>query len=297
MQSGSNSVTTSPLLAQVLERKRLIYKSESKWKWALLNFIAAFALTVEANGYSSFQPFVDARSPWRTLISRLEMVIVIVLMTNAILDTMNYFFPFIKIPSLVSSTEASLNVVGNDLVLTPKQMSLFKIRKGDPGFKLPTPTKAKEGDKEKHPFGFSSPLEGSFVASSPNNSTRAGTSLYNRSGYRSGDTTGGFGGNYSSVDSSSWYYHRPNSPVYQQQPTSPPLSNSRILPKFNTSVAENGAISDQSDLKVFLKEYEDWEKSINHNSADISNVSGKLLVMATRVQKYIFVEIVKLLVF
>ena len=277
MQSGSNSATTSPLLVQVLERKRLLYKSESKWKWALLNFVAAFALIVEANGYSSFQPFVDARSPWRTLISRLEMAIVIVLMINVILDTMNYFFPFIKIPSLGNFTEASLNMVGNDLVLTPKQMSLFKIRKGDPGFKLSTPTKAKEGDKEKHPFGFSSPLEGSFVASSPNNSTRGGTSLYNRSGYHSGDTTGGFGVNYSPVDSSSWYYHRPNTPAYQQ-PTSPSLNNSRILPKFNTSVAENGAISDQSDLKVFLKEYEDWEKSINHDSADLSNVSGRFLV-------------------
>jgi len=64
--------------------------------------------------------------------------------------------------------------------------------------------------------------------------------------------------------------------MHQAQATShSPLSNSQILPKFNTSVAENGAISDQSDLKVFLKEYDDWEKSIKHKGADVSNVSGK----------------------
>ena len=277
MQSGCG-LTTSPLLTQVLERKRLIHKSESKWKWALLNFIGAVALTIESNGYSSFQPFVDARSPWRTMISRIEMGCVVVLLINAILDTLNYFFPFIKVPTFNNLTDASLNVVGKDLVLTPKQMSLFRVNKDDPGFKMSTPNKPKEGDKDKHPFGFSSPLNGSFVASSPNDSTRRGASVYNRSGYNSADTTGGLGLNYSSVDSSSWYYHRPNSPVYQSQPTSPsPLTNSRILPKFNSSVAENGAISDQSDLKVFLKEYDDWEKSINiKDGVDASIASGRL---------------------
>ena len=277
MHSGSNTAATSPLLTQVLERKRLLHRSQSKWKWALINFIGAIALTIEANGYSSFQPFVDARSPWRIIISRLEMLGVVILMTNAILDMLHYFFPYIKVPTFNNIKDASLNVVGKDLVLTPKQMSLFKINKEDPGFKLLTPSKPKDGEKEKHPFGFSSPLEGSFIASSPCNTTRRGASLYNRSGYNSADTTGGLSPNYSSVDSSSWYYHRPNSPVYQtQSTTASPLTHSRVLPKFNSSVAENGAISDQSDLQVFLKEYDDWEKSISHNNAaDVSNVSGK----------------------
>ena len=285
--SGNNQFTTSspqPLLTEVLERKRLLYKSESKWKWALLNLAGAILLTVEANGYSSFQPFVDSRSPWRTLISRLEMFCVVVLLTNAILDTLNYFFPFFKIPSWTNLSDAGLNVVGKDLILTPKQMSLFKINKGDLGFKESTPSKPKDGDKEKHPFGFPPPLEGSFIASSPNNNnsnnTRFGT-FYNRSGYRSGgDST--FGGNYSTMDSSSWYYH-PNSPNggYPQTTTSPSSSQQRnILPKFNPSVGnENGAISDQSDLKIFLKEYNEWEKSLNQTgNASNPNVSGNLNV-------------------
>ena len=268
MSSGSNPGTISPLLTEVLERKRLLYKSESKWKWALLNLVGAIALSIEANGYSSFQPFVDSRSPWRTLISRIEMVCVVLLMTNAILDTLNYFFPFFKIPSWNDMGNSGLNVVGKDLILTPKQMSLFKINKGDLGFKESTPSKPKDGDKDKHPFGFPPPLEGSFIASSPN-STRG--SLYNRSGYRSGDSTG-FGGNFSTVDSSSWYYH-PNSPGYQA-PTTSPTNTSRILPKFNTTTTENGAISDQADLKVFLKEYNEWEKSFNHTGASSPNLSG-----------------------
>ena len=270
MHSGTSPTTTSPLLTQVLERKRLLYKSESKWKWAVLNLVGAVALTIEANGYSSFQPFVDSRSPWRTLISRVEMFCVVVLMTNAILDTLNYFFPFFKIPSFNSSGDSGLNVVGKDLILTPKQMSLFKINKGDLGFKESTPNKPKEGDKDKHPFGFPPPLEGSFIASSPN-STRG--SIYNRSGYHSGDSTG-FGGNFSTVDSSSWYYH-PNSPGYQN-PTTSPVNTSRILPKFNPTIAENGAISDQADLKIFLKEYNEWEKSLNQTGMSNPNLSGKL---------------------
>ena len=276
MHSGYNSAATSPLLTQVLERKRLLHTSQSKWKWALFNLIGAIALTIDANGYSSFQPFVDARSPWRITISRIEMMCVVILMTNAIFDMLHYFFPYFKPPTLSNLKGASLSFVGKDLVLTPKQMSLFKINKDDPGFKVSTPSKPKEGDQEKHPFGFPSPLEGSFIAS-PRNASRLGTSLYNRSGYNSGDTTGGAGANYSSIDSSSWYYHRPCSPVYQTQSTSAsPTNNSSALPKFNSSVTENGAISDLSDLQSFLKEYDDWEKSMNHNNAsDLSNVSGK----------------------
>ena len=175
-------------------------------------------------------------------------------------------------------------------MLSPKQMSLFKINSDDPGFKVSTPNKPKEGDKEKHPFGFSPPIEGSFIASSPSGggtSRHGGVSFYNQSGYNSGDTTGGFmGANYSSVDSSSWYYHRPGgSPIYQNQVPhggaavgTGSASQSRILPKFNCSVTENGAISDKSDLQIFLKEYDDWEKSISHNNtaAGMSNLSGKL---------------------
>ena len=291
---GHTIATASPLLTQVLERKRLLHRSQSKWKWALFNCIGAIVLIVEANGYSSLQPFVDSNSSWRLTVSRLEMLCVVVLLTNATLDTLHYFFPYLKLPTLNNIKDGTLNVAGKDLVLSPKQMSLFKINSDDPGFKVSTPNKPKDGDKEKHPFGFSPPIEGSFIASSPSGggggTSRHGVSFYNQSGYNSGDTTGGFiGANYSSVDSSSWYYHRPGgSPIYQNQVPhgggvtgGGSTNQSRILPKFNSSVTENGAISDKSDLQIFLKEYDDWEKSISHNqtAAGMSNVSGMVILV------------------
>ena len=57
------------------------------------------------------------------------------------------------------------------------------------------------------------------------------------------------------------------------------MNTSRILPKFNPTIAENGAISDQADLKVFLKEYNEWEKSLNQTGMSNPNISGNLYSM------------------
>ena len=254
MQSGPhNTSAASPLLNEVLERKRLLHQSQSKWKWALLNSFGATLLILDSYGYISFQSLlVDSRSSWGPSLSKLEILGAVILMTNAIIDLLHYFLPYLKVPS-IRSNDGCFEVARKDLVLTPKQMKLFNIGNNDPGFKVSTPSKPKEGDKEKHPFGFSPPLEGSFIAAST-------------PGY--GVTSFG----------NSPYYHKQNSPQYQgnQTPASSPASvSTRVQPKFKSSVTENGAISDQSDLQIFLKEYDEWEEGIAHTrAAGSSKMSG-----------------------
>ena len=49
-----------------------------------------------------------------------------------------------------------------EMTLSPLQMKLLGVKYNDVGFKTATPSKPK--DTAKHPFGFSSPLDGSFIS-------------------------------------------------------------------------------------------------------------------------------------
>ena len=169
--------TSSPLVDAVMERKRHIFVSKNKLKWGLANLIVAFFIFLEANSVACHIVF-EEKSPWRLAFSRFESGVLVFLLTNGVLDFYNHFFPF---------GVATASGGKPDLTLSPKQMKLFSVSKDDPGFKCTPPLKPT--DKAQHPFGFSSPLDGSFIAPNFASSTMSGSTLY-----------------VSSMDSSSWAY-------------------------------------------------------------------------------------------
>jgi hypothetical protein len=52
--------STSPVVDQVIDRKRRIFESQSKLKWALANFMAAFFFFFESENHF----FVKSSSNW-----------------------------------------------------------------------------------------------------------------------------------------------------------------------------------------------------------------------------------------
>ena len=52
--------TSSPVVNQVLERKRRIFESNDKFKWSMINFLAAVILFLEAENHL----LLRSLSPW-----------------------------------------------------------------------------------------------------------------------------------------------------------------------------------------------------------------------------------------
>eukprot|EP00093_Oithona_nana_P014736 14736.XXX_502468_500641_1 [CDS] Oithona nana genome sequencing. len=207
---------SSPVVDVVMARKRKIFTSRQKWKWALVNFTGAIILLLEASA-PSFHWFAQLESPWRFWISSVELSICALLAVNTMVDLYTYLFP------LGMSSENT-----SEISLSPLKMKLLGVSNQDSGFKATPPAKPKESSRQ-HPFGFASPLNGSFI--SPQNSTM-------------------FSGQFSSMDSSSWIY----------QGTSPrdtKLENNR---DFKPNLSMNGTFTDEASLKHFLSDYEEKEK-------------------------------------
>ncbi len=222
---------SSPVVDVVMARKRKIFTSRQKWKWALVNFTGAIILLLEASA-PSFHWFAQLESPWRFWISSVELSICALLAVNTMVDLYTYLFPF-----GMSSENTS------EISLSPLKMKLLGVSNQDSGFKATPPAKPKESSRQ-HPFGFASPLNGSFI--SPQNSTM-------------------FSGQFSSMDSSSWIY----------QGTSPrdtKLENNR---DFKPNLSMNGTFTDEASLKHFLSDYEEKEKILEISNG--FNASSKII--------------------
>lgn len=172
--------TSSPMVEAIMTRKRQIVVAEAKWKWGMANMAAALFILFEAH---ICHIFADKHSFWRLHISWVENFMFVLFLTNAILDLIHHFFPF-------GVTAAHSNP---DLPLSPLQRKLFGIKDDEPGFAKASP-RAKLVEKNEHPYGFSQPLNGSFISPHANNST-----------------TNEFDQYLSSLNSSSWLF-QPGSP-------------------------------------------------------------------------------------
>jgi hypothetical protein len=227
----------------IMSRKRQIVISKDLWKWGLANLAAALFLFLEAHA-ASFHLFFEENSAWRVVCSRLETLVLVILITNGFLDLYNHFFPF-------GMTASSTGSFSSEMPLSPLQMKLFGIKENDPGFKKSTPAKPVD-KKEQHPFGFSPPLNGSFI--SPQSKSQLGwtnTGLSTTTMYMS------------SLDSSSWVY-QPSRQTGQQR--SPPASEGK-RDSLRPRVSANGTFTDERSLREYLKEYDAWERTHDASTA------------------------------
>ena len=123
-----------------------------------------------------------------------------------------------------------------EMTLSPLQMKLLGVKENDPGFKT-TPSKPK--DKDFHPYGFNSPLEGSFI--SPHSKSYVSMSAL-------------------SFDSTSWVYQSncvPNSPNAQETEK----------PKEPIKPNASGTFTDAQLLKDYLKDFEQKDVSGSFNTS------------------------------
>ena len=219
---------SSPVIDTVMSRKKQLTVARDKLYWGAANFIAAIFCFLEAQ---TFHIVVNAESKWRPIISNLELFVCLVLITNTIMDWYSHIFPF-----GISSENLP------ELPLSPLQLSLLGVKKNEYGFKAASPVKHK--GKDEHPFGFSSPLNGSFL--SPQSSI-----VY------SGNASSL---NLSTLDSSSWVYHANAG----DKTTSPTAKDKLRDTKLNPSL--NGTFTDEKSLKDYLKVYETKEKGLNQSN-------------------------------
>ena len=151
------------------------------------------------------------------------------MLLNAIIDWYYYLFPL------------GLSAEGAEITLSPLKMKLLGVSEQDCGFKATPPMKQK--DSKQHPYGFGSPLNGSFIspqASSP------------------------FSGNMSSVSSSSWMYQG-NSP----RDMSSAEKNHR---DYKPNLSMNGTFTDENSLNHFLSVCEEKDK-IQEMTSGFNNTS------------------------
>ena len=241
--------TSSPVVEVVMNRKRKLKVMEEKWKWGVANFIAALLLILEAHS-ASCHILAQENSAWRSIISHIESVVILILFTNAALDWYNHFFP------LGISGDTSINVA-----LSPAQRKLLGIKENEYGFKTKTP--AKNENKIRHPYGFSDPLNGSFL--SPKSNALFSGSL-NMSSM-----------NASSLDSSSWIYQ----PGHGDKTVSPMITNAE--PKCSPSL--NGTFTDEKSLRDYLREYEEKEKSFGLTST--TSPSGMYCILIFKLYRMV----------
>lgn len=121
----------------------------------------------------------------------------------------------------------------SDIVLSQTQLDLMHVNAKDPGFGL-----SPKASEPQHPNPFT-PLNGSLIGAPP----ASPQSEYFDPRHAHSSQLGSpiVSPNQSSLHSSSW--------IFQRSPTSP---------KFNSSL---GLIQDENDLKMYLKEYQTWEKN------------------------------------
>ncbi len=228
--------TSSPLVSAVMSKKKHLHEAQSKLKWGLANLHIAIFLFLEAN-LTSCHFLLDELSPWRTGFSRFENAVLLILLINGVLDLCAYMFPF----GVYWSSS-------NDITLTQKQMKLFGVSPKDIGFKAsPAPKPSDKG----HPYGFSPPLDGSFIQQNYNSPV-----LINSPSVLGASTL------MSSADSSSWVF----SPGQHQKS---PHHREPVRPK--TSV--DGTISDEKKLHDYLQEFETMETSGLYNNLPGGNTS------------------------
>ena len=232
---SSPIMASSPLVSRVVDKRRKLHQSGSKWQWSLANLAGAFLAFVEARLWHFL---VSGASGWRSFFTGIEFSLVTIFLLNFMLDAVNHFFPYFNIKSLLFG---SPDMDSTDVVLTKKQMNLFGIDQSDYGFKLADPKKASQ--TEGHAHGFGPPLDGSFIAPSPSYNPKSSS--------------------FTSMDSSSWHYQA-TQPVSSPEVSPKPVESYR--PKFNSSFSE---IKSEKSLQLFLREYDDWERSYGN----ISNVS------------------------
>ena len=207
---------SSPVVDAVIKRKRQLVVSRQKAKWGSANLLAALLLMLESSA-PSFHVVASLDSPWRYWISAIELTISTILMINALVDWYCYLFPL------------GLSAEGNaEITLSPPKMKLLGVSEQDCGFKATPPMKQK--DSKQHPYGFGSPLNGSFI---------------------SPQATSPFSGNMSSLNSSSWIY----------QGNSPRDANSVEKNRdFKPSLSMNGTFTDENSLNHFLSACEEKDK-------------------------------------
>jgi len=267
---SSPMMSSSPLVSKVMDKRRKLHQSRHKWKWALANLAGALLALIEGQRWHFL---ISGASRWRTLVSGFESVLVVVFLTNAILDTLAHFFPFANpLKALIygdlDATGGASGTGSQDLVLTKQQMSLLGVEKSDPGFKLYEEKKkaGSQGGDRKHPFGFGPPLEGSFIASS------SPTSFHHK-------TMDTLSSSVSSLNSSSWHYI-PNASTAAaaaaaNQAVSTPKQPEQYVPRFNSSFQNELAVmKDERSLNQFLREYDDWEKSYGPNNTSMQAEMG-----------------------
>ena len=218
---------SSPVIDTVMSRKKQLEIAKHKLYWGAANFVSALLCFLEAQ---TFHLLVGADSTWRPIVSYVETFICIVLTTNAVLDWYSHFFPF-----GISSDAIP------ELPLNPLQLSLLGVKKNEYGFKTATPVKSKA--KNEHPFGFGSPLNGSFLSPQSSAVYSPGSSLQ-----------------LSTLDSSSWVYHANAG----DKTTSPTAKDKLRDSKLNPSL--NGTFTDEKSLKDYLKVYETKEKGLNQSN-------------------------------
>ena len=221
------------MIEKVMARKRQLLVSRQKWKWALANFTGAIFLLLESTA-PSFHLFAQPENPWRFWSSSVELATCILLAVNTLVDLYAHFFPF-----GISSENAS------EIALSPRQMKLLGVRDQDFGFKATPPAKPKDSSKQ-HPFGFDSPLNGSFISPIQNSTM--------------------FSGQFSSMDSSSWVY----------QGMSPKENNLEKNRDFKPNLSLDGTFTDEASLKHFLSDIEEKEKILDISS--VFNVSSKISI-------------------
>lgn len=223
--------SSSPVIDTVLERQRQISIAKEKWKWGTANFFIALLLFLEAHA-SSFHMIVSEDSSWRPWMSYFGTFLALIFFTNALFDLYGHLFP-------LGISSGSLN----ELPFSPMQLKLLGVKANDYGFKVATPTK--QSGKSNHPYGFGTPLNGSFI--SPQSTM------------------------YTSMDSSSWIYNPGGSQT--MSPTS--LEKSKEV-KQTTSPSMNGTFTDEKSLMDYLNDYEQKEraKAISHNNQTSPNSPG-----------------------
>ena len=219
---------SSPVIDTVMARKKQLNVAKDKLYWGTANFISAIFCFLEAQ---TFHLLVSADSSWRPIVSHVETFICLVLTTNALIDWYSHLFPF----------GISADAIP-ELPINPLQLSLLGVKKNEYGFKAATPVKNK--GKGEHPFGFSSPLNGSFL--SPQSSA-----VY--SGHASSLQL-------SALDSSSWVYHANGADKTSSPAVKDKLRDSKLTPSLN------GTFTDEKSLKDYLKVYEKGEKGLNQSN-------------------------------
>ena len=146
---SSPATSSSPIVEEVMKRKKKIYVSEKKLKWALMNLLAAFIILME----NQFFHIVDPESAWRTLVSYIETLFVVIFLTNSLVDFYSHLFPF-------GSPASTSGQYLPDMVLSPLQMKLLSVKENDIGFRKSKPSNQPKNKDNTHPYGFSSPLNG-----------------------------------------------------------------------------------------------------------------------------------------